>query len=236
MEPETSNAGPGQASRQLGGQSGGVVYITGRPPRLPGSVPASLNQPPIPPVEFMQRILAVHEYDAVPIDALKSPIYRTKPTPDQIAAYDMDLVRSVRSGQLERIVEIHSAGKNLDACNRFGESILHMACRRGNREILQFLLDCGLVVERSDDFGRTPFHDACWTPSPSLEVATMLLENNRYLVNIQDSRKSLPLNYVHEEHFGIWCDFLNRQKDVWWNKERAADWNTHMQKARGSSV
>jgi len=111
------------------------MYITSRHAPLPGAVgvPQTLKQPPMPPVHFMQRILDLHGYDAVPIEALGSPIYRTKPTPDQIAAYDMDLVRSVRSGQLERIVEIRSAGKNLDACNRFGESILHMACRRGNR-------------------------------------------------------------------------------------------------------
>ena len=31
-------------------------------------------------------------------------------------------------------------------------------------------------------------------------------------MNIQDARKSLPLNYVHDEHFGAWCDFLGRQK------------------------
>jgi hypothetical protein len=54
----------------------------------------------------------------------------------------------------------------MDACNRFGESVLHMACRRGATPMVAFLMaDCGLQVNISDDFGRTPLHGM--KPSPS---------------------------------------------------------------------
>ena len=38
-------------------------------------------------VEFMHRILVVHNYDTGPIDAKTSPLYHQKPTPVQIARY-----------------------------------------------------------------------------------------------------------------------------------------------------
>jgi hypothetical protein len=71
----------------------------------------------------------------------------------------MEIVRAVRSSELERLHELKREGRSMDACNRFGESVLHMACRRGATPMVAFLMaDCGLQVNISDDFGRTPLH------------------------------------------------------------------------------
>ena len=71
----------------------------------------------------------------------------------------------------------------MDACNRFGESVLHMACRRGSADMVSFFMaDCALPVNISDDFGRTPLHDACWTPAPCFDVVGLLLDADRHLV------------------------------------------------------
>jgi hypothetical protein len=37
--------------------------------------------------------------------------------------------------------------------------------------MVSYLLEeCKLCVNISDDFGRTPLHDACWTAEPNFEV------------------------------------------------------------------
>merc|ERR1711968_350647 len=105
-----------------------------------------------------------------------------------------------------------------------------MACRRGSTELLDFLLQIGSAVERSDDFGRTPLHDACWTASPNFDVVKLLLDKSRYLVCVADSRKSLPLTYVHQEHWAAWCRFLWQQKEVWWHPGASDDWNDHLRR------
>ena len=50
----------------------------------------------------------------------------------------------------------------MSACNRFSESIVHIACRRSDYEVVEYIVknggDCCIV----DDYGRTPLHDACW--------------------------------------------------------------------------
>ena len=79
----------------------------------------------------MHRILVVHNYVTVPVDAISSPLYHRSPTPAQVGRYDLELVRAVRGGNIEKLREIKAGGVSLDACNRFGESVLHMTCRRG---------------------------------------------------------------------------------------------------------
>lgn len=194
---------------------------------------------PLPPAEFLRRILTLHNYDAQPVSSLatSADFYHRKPTAAQIAAYDMEIVRAVRSSELGRLVELRAEGKSMDACNRFGESVLHMACRRGAAPTVRFLLDdCGLPVNISDDFGRTPMHDACWTATPSFEVVAQLLDRDRHLVLVADSRASLPMTYIHEEQWGDWCAFLFDRRNAWWAAATHASWNDHLRRSRASKA
>jgi len=78
------------------------------------------------------------------------------------------------------------------------------------------------------------FSDACWTPDPNFEVVALLLNADRHLVMVADSRASLPLAYIHEDLWGRWCNFLMAQRDVWWNAARAPEWDSHLAASRNS--
>merc|ERR1711998_630397 len=105
----------------------------------------------------------------------------------------------------------------MTACNRFCESIVHMACRRSEMDVVEFVLNQSIdnwwVV---DDFGRSPLHDACWRPEPRFDIVTMILDRNLELLRVEDIRGANPLNYVREEHWTQWCAYLFHQKERYW--------------------
>ena len=105
---------------------------------------------------------------------------------------------------------------SMSACNRFSESVVHIACRRASFEVADYVLsnggDCNIV----DDYGRTPLHDACWRMEPRFDVVTLLLDKNLDLLRTLDVRGSTPLKYVREEHWIQWCAYLFHQKDKYW--------------------
>ena len=107
----------------------------------------------------------------------------------------------------------------MDACNRFGESIVHMACRRAEVDVVDFLLSNGGDKWFVDDFGRTPLHDACWRSEPRFDVVTLLLDRNLDLLRVMDVRGSNPLNYVREEHWVQWCAYFFHQKEKYWAQD-----------------
>ncbi len=105
---------------------------------------------------------------------------------------------------------------SLSACNKFSESIVHMACRRSIYEVVDFMLKHGADVNIVDDYGRTPLHDACWRPEPCFEVVTLILDENLDLIRCIDVRGSIPLHYVREEHWIQWCAYLFNQIEKYW--------------------
>eukprot|EP00622_Pseudochattonella_farcimen_P001483 FR736191.1.p2 GENE.FR736191.1~~FR736191.1.p2 ORF type:complete len:116 (+),score=10.94 FR736191.1:56-403(+) len=107
-------------------------------------------------------------------------------------------------------------GRHMNACNKYGESIVHMACRRGDYKVLDLLVQTGATLGVSDDFGRTPLHDACWTPEPCFNVIVYLLNKDLNMLRVLDKRGSSPLAYIRREHHAVWCAFLEHQKEVWW--------------------
>jgi len=70
---------------------------------------------------------------------------------------------AARSEDLQALKTLHEQGKSLQCSNRFGESIIHIICRRGRDDILKFLVsEAGVTLRLRDDLGRTPLHDAAW--------------------------------------------------------------------------
>jgi hypothetical protein len=170
---------------------------------------------PVPPVEFLHNILTYRGYETNPIPSLSRYENRC-PSEKQIRDYDNDLVWAIRNSDLPRIKELHSQGRSLSACNRFSESIVHMACRRSSIEVIKFLLDNGADITISDDYGRTPLHDACWRPEPCFDIVALLLNHNLDLLRFQDVRGFIPLHYVREEHWLQWCAFFFNQIEKYW--------------------
>jgi len=174
-----------------------------------GSVAAAIS-----PDKFLYRLLTSRGYSAVATPALQSE-YKRSPTPKQLKDYDNELLNAIRQSDLEKIKALRANGRSLTACNRFGESAVHMACRRSEFDVVEYVLGNieGWVV---DDYGRTPLHDACWRPEPRFDVVTAILDINLNLLILTDVRGAIPLNYVREEHWIQWCAYLFHQKDKYW--------------------
>ena len=122
-------------------------------------------------------------------------------------------------------------GLNPNACNKFGESIIHAVCRRGDHAALSVLLEYKASVCVSDDFGRTPLHDACWTSEPNFDLITMLLDQDPWLLCLSDCRGSTPLSYVRRNHWALWIGFLSAVVERYWpcilEEPKSSERSTH---------
>mmetsp|Transcript_46825 Transcript_46825/g.47623 ORF Transcript_46825/g.47623 Transcript_46825/m.47623 type:complete len:228 (+) Transcript_46825:337-1020(+) len=109
-------------------------------------------------------------------------------------------------------------------CNKFGESLLHLACRRGKTEMVKFLLEESRTTATTrvisarqmlafhDDYHKTPFHDACCTPTPQFALIDLLLRVAPEQVLQQDIRGHTPFDYVRREDYPQWLKFLWERK------------------------
>mmetsp|Transcript_2312 Transcript_2312/g.3497 ORF Transcript_2312/g.3497 Transcript_2312/m.3497 type:complete len:343 (-) Transcript_2312:53-1081(-) len=136
-------------------------------------------------------------------------------TEEHISSYSADMVSAVRRQDVEYLRKMSADGKTLQCCNRFGESIVHMACRNGLFDVLTFLLEEAcvsfLVI---DDYGRTPLHDAFWTREPELEIVKFLILKCPDLLLVADKRGFTPLSYVRQDHWGTWRQFLLENAEI----------------------
>jgi hypothetical protein len=136
-------------------------------------------------------------------------------TDTMIASYAPETLKAARSENLEKLREMHSSGTSMNCCNRFGESLVHLACRRGSIDMVRFLIkEAGVSPLIRDDYGRTVLHDACWTPEPKFELVDFLIKELPELLCIPDVRGHTPFSYVRREHWGEWTSFLSERKDI----------------------
>jgi hypothetical protein len=176
---------------------------------------AAVSAPSLKPQAVLQEILRNKNLPARTHAALELENFFVKPTPQSIQDYDLEIVKAVRKGDIATLRESLKAGKTMQCSNRFGESIVHAACRRGAVRTLKFLLEEAKVdVRVVCDYGRTPLHDACWTPSANLEVVRLLLERCPDLLHITDRRNFTPLDYIHKDNWAEWCAFLKNNADL----------------------
>lgn len=147
-----------------------------------------------------------------------------KPSEVDIAAYDLETVKAIRSNNLDLLRQLWQSGKSMDACNQFGESVLHMACRRGYRKVVEFLLvEVKVRTDRCDDFGRNPFHDALWTSTPNFDVVDLLIDHaDPALLLTEDVRGNTPFAYARNDHRDQWNEFLEKRKGKLINRMRGS--------------
>jgi ankyrin repeat protein len=156
----------------------------------------------------------------------------SSPPQCDINSYNLQMVRAVQNGDIAKMKDIlvqeqkqqqlkneqgtANAVNVFNACNRFGESLLHMACRRGQYEIVKFLLhDAAVTIDRYDDYGRTPLHDAFWTTKPNFQIADLLIRNcSPHLLVSYDVRGHTPFHYARVEHHGAWTTFLRQHRSI----------------------
>lgn len=167
------------------------------------------------PDDFLKTIMEGMGYPSEPVDTLSVTDFFHEHTAEQIAAYDNETCGAARSDDLEALRNLWRAGKILQCSNRFGESLIHIACRRGSFPVISFLLnEAGVSIRVRDDCGRTPLHDACWASQPNFEVIRMLVEREPDFLMLCDKRGHTPLAYVRREKWGDWCRFLNENRTL----------------------
>lgn len=160
------------------------------------------------PDDFLQRLLP-HAVPLMMASSLKD--FFVPLTQANIDAYDLALAKAVRAENVELMrFWLQNGNKTFHAGNRFGETIVHAACRRASVTVLRFLIhEAGVPLRVCCDGGRTPLHDACWAPGqPQWEVMELLLDAVPEFLYITDARGHTPLQYVRDEHHREWCDFL----------------------------
>ena len=156
------------------------------------------------------------------------------PTTTDIAIhqkYSQELYTYVRTGtDLEGfkqcLRELHQQYNGLQqhfrCCNRFGESLLHLACRRGRTDFVRFIIEemgtntstAREMLTVRDDCNKTPLHDACWTPSPNFELVELILKHAPEQVLMEDVRGNTPFDYVQKENYAVWLKFLWQRKSM----------------------
>ena len=133
-----------------------------------------------------------------------------KPSPEAIENYTMEKVQAVRFNDISTLQRLLDEGESLDACNRNGETLLHLACRRGNVETVKFLVhEAQCDPDAMDDMGRSVLHDICWRPSPDIDMMDTLLQlASPDLLLAEDVRGHTCFDYCRKEHWGKWTAFL----------------------------
>jgi hypothetical protein len=171
----------------------------------------------VSPQEFLDNALKLRGYSTERYSTINSG-YSNMPTELQLVSYDAHILKVViRNKDTHKVREMLTCGISPNACNMYGESLIHKVCKSGQDKLLQVFLDCGADIQVSDGAGRTPMHDACFGAKPSFKTFELLLKTDPYLIYMMDGGGALPLSYVPKEQYGAWNIFLASILDTYWS-------------------
>lgn len=174
--------------------------------------------PGVNPDKYLAMLVeAMYGVKVKVVPALEQRDFFAKIQEEQMAAYSIEVVSAARENNVDKLRAIfQERGREaLDCYNRFGEGMLNLACRRGFTEMVDFLLhQVRLPVRICDDCGRTPLHDACWNPSPQLDICTWILEQDPSQFLVTDKRGYTPFQYARDGDWHIWRKFLYEKRHL----------------------
>lgn len=134
-----------------------------------------------------------------------------RPTQTMIEAYTMEVSSAVRTGDLNTLRKLHKSGANLDCCNRFGDSLVHIACRLGHTPIVKFLInEVKASANVVDDLDRTALHDACWSSSLDFEIIEIMVRAAPENLLWPDKRGHTAFDYARQSDWTKWMTFLTK--------------------------
>lgn len=151
------------------------------------------------------------------IEAVKTSSLESfkKPTEEMLNTYTSELLAMVRKNMIKELRELHGNNALVNSCNQYGESLLHLSCRRSYTELTNFLVkEVNADLNIRDDYFRTPLHDACWTPTPNFELVDMLIREAPEHLVLEDVRGFTPFDYVRKDHWKQWLRFLWERRDL----------------------
>jgi hypothetical protein len=156
------------------------------------------------PMEFVKQLVDDCGDKSYILDSSVDDFF-LKPCQEHLDAYQANTIAAIRNGDIDALREIKKSGQSLQGCNKFGESIVHLSCRRSNVAVPTYLISEGGVSLRvRDDYGRTPLHDAFWHKDPDIPLVELILNNEPQLLFISDKRGHTPLDYARKEHWETW--------------------------------
>ena len=167
------------------------------------------------PQTFFDEMIQARGYSTDKYCSLEGG-YFCSPTPLQQASFGVKVLQAVRTSDGDLLKRMLECGLSPNACSAFGESIVHMVCRRGDYKLLKILADAGCSFQVADDFGRTPLHEACWQVEPAFDCVELILNTDERLLSIVDCRGKSPLSYIKREHWKQWIEFLKSKADRYW--------------------
>lgn len=156
------------------------------------------------PMEYVKKLVDEYGDKSYILDSSVDDFF-LKPCQEHLDAYQANTIFAIRQGDIDALREIKESGQSLQGCNKFGESIVHLSCRRSNVAVPTYLLSEGGVSLRvRDDYGRTPLHDAFWHKEPDIPLVELILNKEPQLLFISDKRGHTPLDYARKEHWETW--------------------------------
>ena len=167
----------------------------------------------ISPLAYMKSSLSARgiNFTTKKYDSLLDTFFE-KTGEDDVNAYGLDVLDAVRRGDVEQLRAYHNEGRTLKCSNKFGESLLHLACRKGLTSVVDFLVNEAQVpVQVVDDMGRSPAHDAFWAAKPNLKLISMVLKKCPDLLYVSDKRGDIPTSYCRKEHWETWINFFKEE-------------------------
>jgi len=187
---------------------------TGGPPAIPD------DNILVSPDQYLNLLLkSKHGVKLKRVPALSLPEnFFIQPTANDITGFSLSVVSAIQNSDIAalRTLQRDHGQTYQSCCNRFGESVTHMACRRGLSTVVSFLLSEGDVksIRICDDYGRTPFHDAIWCREPNFEIMDLLIEKDPLLLFVTDKRGFTPFQYAKREDWNLWLHFLRSRYDL----------------------
>jgi hypothetical protein len=178
------------------------------------------------PQQYLEAALNDRGYSIEKFSALNTGYYR-EPTPLQMASYDVQVLKmivlQVHYSQGTGLHEVLSCGISPDACNKYGESLLHRVCKAGNSKLLNVFLEHGASVQFANDYGRTPLHEVCSATRPCFDAFEQVLKRDLHLIFLTDVRGATALSYIRKEHYDPWIRRLEEMLDKYWPRLRISD-------------
>ena len=170
--------------------------------------------PPTPdsdirPQDFLWALLEFKGHAPKCFPSFSIPGFFLPVTPEMIDGYDMELVTAIRQQNVAQLEQIAKARPSIQSCNRFGESIVHTACRTGSVPILECLMKNGVSLRVRCEAGRTPLHDACWTSHVNFDLIRLLVKQCPDFLYITDQHGFSPLAYFEKSRPELWKPWNN---------------------------
>ncbi|CAB9501609.1 ANK [Seminavis robusta] len=138
----------------------------------------------------------------------------------RVNAYTPPVVAAMRGQDLAKLRQtVEEQGPaSMEACNRQGETLLHLACRRRNAELVRFLVEeVGVSVKVRDDWNKTALHELCWNSirnNPAqFEAFQSFLDRAPELLFAKDRRGFFCLQYCPKDSWADWCRYLEQNKE-----------------------